>query len=345
MRKCDSRGFTLIELLVVIAIIGVLIALLLPAVQSAREAARRAQCTNNLKQIGLAMHNYQSANNCLPPGMKGCCWGTWLVFILPYVEQQAMYNAWNSYGNYVYGGNFDGLLRYNGVCNITVTSSRINAYLCPSDPSNQNYAGYSALNKLVTSHNYVVNFGNLNINQGSLVGSSFQPYIVYNGIQYPFLGGPFSDIGSPVADNATWSPQEQVAPTVNFNSITDGLSNTLMTSELLVGTTSGSKKDLRGFSWWAYSTAFTGWLTPNTSQPDMMQSAGYCNYPYPMNPPCTAATQALGIMLAARSKHPGGVNTGMCDGSVKFIKNSINPYIWRSLSSTHGGEVISADAF
>src|SRR5215831_11151959 len=93
-----QRGFTLIELLVVIAIIAVLIALLLPAVQAAREAGRRAQCVNNLKQIGLAMHNYQSSSNCLPPGMRGCCWGSWLVPVLPYVEQQALFNAWNSVG-------------------------------------------------------------------------------------------------------------------------------------------------------------------------------------------------------------------------------------------------------
>ena len=92
-------AFTLIELLVVIAIIAVLIALLLPAVQAAREAARRIQCTNNLKQIGLAMHNYHDVNGCLPPGVKGCCWGSWIVYILPYIEQQNMFNAWNSTGD------------------------------------------------------------------------------------------------------------------------------------------------------------------------------------------------------------------------------------------------------
>src|SRR5262249_19597106 len=87
------RGFTLIELLVVIAIIAVLIALPRPAVRAAREAARRAQCTNNLKQIGLAMHNYESANSSLPPGLKGSVWGTWLVYVLPYMEQSSTFNA------------------------------------------------------------------------------------------------------------------------------------------------------------------------------------------------------------------------------------------------------------
>ena len=100
MRIRNRRfGFTLIELLVVIAIIAVLIALLLPAVQAAREAARRSQCVNNLKQIGLGMHNYQSSNNALPPGMRNCCWGTWLIPVMPFVEQQALFNSWNASGN------------------------------------------------------------------------------------------------------------------------------------------------------------------------------------------------------------------------------------------------------
>src|SRR5262245_17985795 len=106
------RGFTLIELLVVIAIIGVLIALLLPAVQQAREAARRIQCTNNLKQIGLAMHNYHDTVGSFPPARKGCCWGTWNIFILPYIEQASLYNAWNSSGNNLAGP--DGDFRYFG---------------------------------------------------------------------------------------------------------------------------------------------------------------------------------------------------------------------------------------
>ena len=98
--RLHRSGFTLIELLVVIAIIAVLISLLLPAVQSAREAARRAQCINNMKQIGLAMHNYESTHGSFAPGKKGCCWGTWPVFILPYLEAGNTFNAWNNVGTY-----------------------------------------------------------------------------------------------------------------------------------------------------------------------------------------------------------------------------------------------------
>ena len=163
MRK-QRVGFTLIELLVVIAIIAVLIALLLPAVQSAREAARRSQCINNLKQIGLGMHNYESSNGCLPPGQKSCCWGTWLVFVLPQVEQQALFNAWNFGGDLVYyqqGSQYDAPLRYAGAANTTVTATRVPAYMCPSDGNGNSLTGIG----LVTSQNYVVNYGNLTSSQ------------------------------------------------------------------------------------------------------------------------------------------------------------------------------------
>src|SRR5271168_2566242 len=116
------RGFTLIELLVVIAIIAVLIALLLPAVQSAREAARRIQCTNNLKQIGLSMHNYQSALGSLPPGFKESAYGTWCVYILPFIEGNNTYNAWNFDG--VSGAGLTAF-QYKGPVNTTVTMNRI----------------------------------------------------------------------------------------------------------------------------------------------------------------------------------------------------------------------------
>ena len=346
-----SKGFTLIELLVVIAIIAVLISLLLPAVQSAREAARRAQCVNNLKQIGLAMHNYQSSNNCLPQGMRGCCWGSWLIPVLPFVEQQALFNAWNSYGNNSgIAGYVDANFRYAGVANVTVTSARVNAYMCPSDPNNQLKTGIGqTLNGqafLVTSQNYVVNFGNITMQQGSVVNGTFQPYFIdpLTNVRVDFAGAPFGDVGAPKPDIAAGGGQGATNGTIDFSAITDGLSNTLMTSEVLVGQTS-TNYDLRGFSHWAYAANFSGLRTPNSSDPDWMQSASYCNWnAIRSNPPCIGGTNGL-VILGARSKHPGGVNAGMCDGSVKFIKNSVNKVTYNALSSSKGGEVISADAY
>lgn len=332
----SKRGFTLIELLVVIAIIAVLIALLLPAVQAAREAARRAQCTNNLKQLGLAMHNYNSSNNVLPQGMRGCCWGSWLVPILPYVEQQALFNSWNSYGNNSgLPGYQDGMFRYAGPANITVSSTRVNAYYCPSDGGATNFTGIANLGMNVTSQSYVVNFGNVAMQQTN--------GLVYNGVTYNFLGAPFTDVGAPLPDISSGGGQGAVSGNVSFAAITDGLSNTMMTSEIIVGQRVTSY-DLRGFSWWAYGGTFSGMLTPNSTKPDWMQSAGYCQYPGGNNPPCQAGLGGL-VIMAARSYHPGGVNVGMCDGSVKFIKNTVNQITYMGLSSTHGGEVISADAY
>jgi prepilin-type N-terminal cleavage/methylation domain-containing protein/prepilin-type processing-associated H-X9-DG protein len=344
--KYRHRGFTLIELLVVIAIIAVLIALLLPAVQAAREAARRAQCTNNLKQVGLAMHNYHDSQGSLPPGAKGCCWGTWLVFILPYIEGNNLFNAFNYVGNDRYealGIQPNSMFRYAGAANTTVSSRRVSSYLCPSDPNNLNLPN----GPTVTCHNYVVNFGNTITNQPTLYA--------WNNIKVPFLGAPFTDMGAPDADITRGTQQAPTAGTVNFAGIPDGLSNTLMTSEILVG----QGWNLHGYSWWGYAPQFTGLYPPNSSQPDVMQSASYCSINNggfnPQGVTCVGATGStsagglysggLGMNNIPRSKHPGGVNAGMCDGSVRFIKNSVYIYTFQALSSAKGGEVLSSDSF
>jgi prepilin-type N-terminal cleavage/methylation domain-containing protein/prepilin-type processing-associated H-X9-DG protein len=321
-------GFTLIELLVVVAIIAVLIALLLPAVQSAREAMRRAQCCNNLKQIGLAMHNYASAHDALPPGWKGCCWGTWLIFVMPYLEQQALYNSWNFAGNNLWGGPYDSPFRYGGPANLTVSSTRVNVFYCPSDGGNGNLVGGASWP--VTSQNYVVNFGNTSATQDASL----------DGVV--FLGAPFTDIGSPITAiyGSSTSPAS-IGGIIRLSAITDGLSNTMITSEVVVG----QGADFRGFSWWFEGAAFEGYLAPNSSSPDLMQSQNYCNYPFQNNPPCAGAPSIIAIMNAARSRHPGGVNVGLADGSVRYIKDSINLFSWRALSTTQGNEVISSDAY
>src|SRR4029078_6355507 len=156
---------TLVELLVVIAIIGVLVALLLPAVQSARESARRTQCTNNLKQATLGMHNYTDTyNSAFPVGEYGCCWGTWMVALLPYVEQKAMYDQYKYFGSVqnAAGNNIaqtDVSTRYGGTQTLPVTRIQLKAFTCPSDQKSLSIGARDQ----ITYHNYVANHGNTTV--------------------------------------------------------------------------------------------------------------------------------------------------------------------------------------
>jgi prepilin-type N-terminal cleavage/methylation domain-containing protein/prepilin-type processing-associated H-X9-DG protein len=326
----QRRGFTLIELLVVIAIIAVLIALLLPAVQAAREAARRMQCTNNLKQIGLAMHNYHDTVGTFPPGHRASVNGTWQTFVLPYLEGTPTYNAYNHSGRYLNPDgtkNPDGSLRYGGAANTTVTRTRFNSLLCPCDTP---YAPGG-----ITQHNYAVNFGNAGLFQElqkSTNGISYATPYYPNG---NWLGAPFSD-----SDPSNYPSRQK---TYNVSTITDGTSNTLMASEVI----QSADSSFRGYSWWGDAACFETWLAPNSPLPDVTQ--GYCSTLFPLialpSPPCTNTTGTQGPTYAARSRHPGGVNATLCDGSVKFIKNTISINIWRALSTSQGGEIVSSDAF
>jgi prepilin-type N-terminal cleavage/methylation domain-containing protein/prepilin-type processing-associated H-X9-DG protein len=339
------RGFTLIELLVVIAIIAVLIALLLPAVQAAREAARRSQCVNNLKQIALGMHNYHDSNQVLPPGQKSCCWGTWLLFMLPYVEQTALWNAWNFNGDLVYyQGPYDatGQFRYGGIFNITVSSTRVSAYLCPSDPNNNTHTiigrTLNGTTFYVTSQNYVANFGNTVTAQPATYTDA-----TYLGSPIPYGGAPFADIDTLHAGNNGQT-------VFGFSTITDGTSNTLLCSEIVIGIGAGGPPynapyDLRGFSWWGSAASFTGLMPPNTTYPDVLESSAYCIYPYQTNPPCIGPTTTTPEVNFVRSRHPGGVNAALIDGSVRFFKNTVALQTWRALSTTRNGEVLSSDSY
>jgi prepilin-type processing-associated H-X9-DG protein len=245
--------------------------------------------------------------------------------VLPHLEQQALYNSWNSCGINAAGApeNMDLDLRYFGVTNRTVTSTWLNTYLCPSDQTNAPIsATMNGLTYACTSQNYAGNFGNSIVQQ-----------IDFQDIQ--FGGAPFVDIGSPEGDY-----NQPGRRTVGFSAIRDGMSGTLLVSEVIVG----QGQDLRGFSWWGDAATFEAFASPNGSFPDVMFSPFYCINQAP-NPPCTGATTALPNMYAARSRHPSGVNAAMCDGSVHFIKNSVNLRTWRALSTTQGNEVTSADQY
>jgi len=303
MSRRSKQGFTLIELLVVIAIIAILIALLLPAVQQAREAARRTQCKNNLKQLGLAMHNYHDVNKGFPVAQYSCCWGTWVVGIMPYIEQTNLYNQYNF--NNKYGVPVDNA-RYNHGTNLPVSTTRIAALSCPSDSPNAPFSN-------ITCHNYAVNFGNTGYAQQANL----------NGVV--FREAPFKLSGN-----------NTPAQNKRMRDIVDGTSNTLLVGEVL----QGSGSDLRGFSWWGDASQFTTYLPPNSSIPDRIYTSSFCNNQPISNMPCAVSTSANPTMFASRSRHVGGVQVTLCDGSSRFISENIDLGTWRGLSTAQGSEVI-----
>jgi prepilin-type N-terminal cleavage/methylation domain-containing protein/prepilin-type processing-associated H-X9-DG protein len=314
--RTTRRAFTLVELLVVIAIIGVLVALLLPAVQAARESARRSQCVNNLKQLGVAMQNYHDANGRLPVGSYSCCWGTWQMAILSFIEQQQLGTMYKFMPKDAV--TFDDKYRYfpqtagdmPATTNMRVVQTKIDSLTCPSDEPQVDTRG-------VTYHNYLANYGNTN----HIGVDHHGPTRPDTWIRY--VGSPFSGR----------DPDPLIKP-VNFREITDGQSNTLLASE----TVQGVNEDRRGLTWWGWGAGFETRAAPNASVPDTMQYAEACVRTDP-NPPCDSpSTLSSYFWNAARSRHPGGVNAAMCDGSVHFVVDGIDLATWRAASTTQGDE-------
>jgi prepilin-type N-terminal cleavage/methylation domain-containing protein/prepilin-type processing-associated H-X9-DG protein len=337
------RGFTLIELLVVIAIIGVLIALLLPAVQAAREAARRAQCTNNLKQIGLAVYNYESATGSYPMGNltrsaaeSPTCTGTYyghtcMSYILPYLEGSNQYNAVNF------------SRPYNSVSQVTAYSIKVNSYVCPSD------AGVAKLppNFIPTTQTSYAPVRGIREN----IRWTIAPADGSNRCGANDSEGIFgANISYAVAD------------------VTDGTSNTMMFGEASRFRQEGGDSHFNfwnvagswvGPNWnaatpdWPGDVRVTGgaFVVPKLNSPPVTNGGPSCqdnvaaphslNWSIPdANPPCIALGQ-----WGFRSMHPGGANFLFTDGSVKFVKDSVNYLVYRSLGTRGRGEVISADAY
>jgi prepilin-type N-terminal cleavage/methylation domain-containing protein/prepilin-type processing-associated H-X9-DG protein len=356
MSSRRAHGFTLIELLVVIAIIGVLIALLLPAVQQSREAARRIQCTNNLKQLGTALHNYHDIVGCLPAGqLEGNNWCDYSahVFLLPYIEQRALYAAINFTDVYVAPFNQNQGAYWFSTWNRTVWYSRVNGFLCPSD--------IDRLTNPQGHNNYVGNSGS-SPNSTQDMGPSNGPFIA---------GGP----GKGWNNNNSYT----AAQCYSFRDIIDGLSNTAAFSEKVKGMNNNPRDPLKptstvfnvGLSGANPSIAQDYFLVCKRINPQTqatMTGQGYTTdpngigclwhsgytpqtrYTHVMTPnmySCNYDGGGAGNRGAhtASSHHPGGVNVLFCDGSVKFLKDTVAPQTWWAIGTKSNGEVVSSDAY
>lgn len=316
-----KSGFTLIELLVVIAIIAILVGLLLPAVQKVREAAARMSCSNNLKQIGLALHNYQSAEGAFPPGVNPLQF-TAQALILPYIEQGNIYTQINL------------LVSAQDPSNAAVSAFRIKTYICPSDVITTMPAG-------MAGNNYFANYGT--------TYTWFLDSTQANGV---FM---FEATGQSITNILDGTSQ-----TVAFSEMSKGDFNNAMYSKGDILSPSGvpaptsadqafsicQNMSTSNLSNQWFSTGAT-WLSSYSTSGAINSTYTHVGLPNTTNCGCdNCNVHGAGhntTAWVANSYHMGGVNVVLCDGSVRFVTNSISIATWRAVGTRNGGEVVGSD--
>jgi prepilin-type N-terminal cleavage/methylation domain-containing protein/prepilin-type processing-associated H-X9-DG protein len=341
------RGFTLIELLVVIAIIAVLISLLLPAVQSAREAARRAQCTNNLKQLGLGLQNYHSATGSFPMGttmaiaggnygMGEQSWGSFSCFalMLPYLEQQPLYSSCNFNWTVSWGA--------GSAINSTVYDANLAAFICPSDGKTTQSASA----------------GNNNNNYFGSMGTTTNPWSTTStGIFAQTSAYGIQNVTDGTSNTIAFS-EGLVGDNINFTKWRDGVSSGTAGTALIYDANSnptGVLNDLQTCTGWfnsktnaagyqdkglRWSNGSPGLTIFNTIVPPNSQQYPWSGCRYS----CACGVDYADYVNAS-SNHPGGCNVAFCDGSVKFIKSSIAMNTWWALGTKDNGDIVSSDSY
>jgi prepilin-type N-terminal cleavage/methylation domain-containing protein/prepilin-type processing-associated H-X9-DG protein len=341
------RGFTLIELLVVIAIIAVLIALLVPAVQKVRESANRAQCSNNLKQIGVALHNHHDVYKCLPPGgmqtgVNGtACYTNWAIECLPYIEQGALYSLYNQ------------SQLNTSANNNRVGQNRVPIYECPSDehlglledPASGPGSGQAWMHGSYRAcsgrTNDVAAFGGNPPYRG--FWDTYEPYFWPGGVLTQAYRGPLHGTASAwngvpmqkYVEPQTKQPVAQMGGPERLTSVSDGTSNTLMAGEFTLNqpNTDDGRGENRG-TFWAYTYASYNQSSVSTLPFTFTTDFNNCYDAYRKQPwtdqPCKRGWGG---------NHTNGLNFLLCDGSVRFIQHNVNLNTFAAMATIAGNEM------